>query len=110
VNDGTAPGLFEYATEEINYTFRLNIEFCEFAVWRAAYDEVLITFGGLSFGGNFDVYVWRGGEIRKKCVNNENLVKYLLNWPVIVSSGCIVTTIQQSDVIMRSLGATSKFN
>jgi hypothetical protein len=62
VIDGTAPGLFEYGAEESNYTFWLNIEFCEFAVWRAAYDEVLITFGGLRFGGNFKVYVWGCGD------------------------------------------------
>jgi len=53
VSDGTALGLFEHAAEERNYIFWLNIEFCEFAVWRAAYDEVLITFGRLRFGGNF---------------------------------------------------------
>jgi hypothetical protein len=53
VSDGTAPRLFEHAAEERNYTLWLNTEFCEFAAWRAAYDEVLIKFGRLRFGGNF---------------------------------------------------------
>jgi hypothetical protein len=57
VSVGSAPGLFEYPTEERNYTFWLNIEFCKFAVWGAAYDDVLIAFGRLRFGGNFEVYV-----------------------------------------------------
>ena len=97
MSDGTAPGLYEYDAEERNYIFWLNNEFCDFAVWRAAYDEVLITFGGLRFGGNFEVYVCGCGYKRSVLCNNENLVKYLLNltlnWPVIGSSGCIVTTI-----------------
>jgi hypothetical protein len=73
VIDGTAPGLFENAAQERNFTFWLNIEFCEFAVWRAAYDEGLITFEGLRFGGNFEVYVWGCGDKRSVLCNNETL-------------------------------------
>lgn len=65
MSDGKAPGVFDHAAEERNYTFWLNIEFCEFVVPRAAYDEVLITFGRLRFGGNFEVYVWRVGETKE---------------------------------------------
>jgi hypothetical protein len=74
-SDGMTPGLFEYVAEERNYIFWLNFKFCEFAVWRNAYDEVLITFGGLHLSGNFEVYVffwggvWGGGawEISMLC-------------------------------------------
>ena len=91
-SDSMTPGLFEYVAEERNYIFWLNFEFCEFAVWRTAYDEVLITFGGLRLGGNVEVYVffWGGGGEEKHAEQIQNLVKHLSNWPVVGSSGCTV--------------------
>ena len=84
-SDGMTPGLSEHATKERNCTLWLD-----FRVWRNAYD------GGLRLGGNFEVNVvgggWWGEE--KHVVLLLNLVKHLSNWPVVGSSGCIVTTIQ----------------
>jgi len=87
-NDGTTPGLCENATEETVYTLWLNFEFCQFGVRRTAYD------GGLRLGRNFEVYVFLGVGGEKYVVLLRNRVKHLSNWPVIGSSGCIVTTIQ----------------
>jgi hypothetical protein len=67
--------VFEYATEKRTYIFWLNFELCEFVVWRTAYDEVLITFGGLRLSGNFEVYVFLGvgdgWDMRSVLCNNE---------------------------------------
>jgi len=62
-------------------------------------------------GGNLEVYVffWGGGSGGEKhAVLLLNRVKHLSNWPVIVSSGCIMTTVQQSNIIMLSLEAAFK--
>ena len=92
-SDCTTPGLFEYAAGERKCKFWLNFEFYEFAVCRTAYDEILIKFGGLRLGGNFEVYLGEGGQ-EKHALQLRNFVKHLSNWPVIGSSGCTVTNIQ----------------
>jgi hypothetical protein len=49
-----------------------------------------------------------GGWEEKLAELLQNLEKHLSIWPVIGSSRCIVTTVQQSDIIMLSLVAASK--
>jgi len=56
----------------------------------------------------FKFYVFWGGGVENHAVLLLNVVKHLSNWAVIGSSGCIVTTVQQSIIIMLSLGAASE--